>query len=197
MMPSMRYLDSHRHRQGCRALATIVVAGVLAGCSWLCPNPQCPNLPDSDALVPEAKHRVALTALDDKALNTTVCLVRSNDGPACEAAAQPPACDRRSEDEVRAGLRPLFDALRGYRLLSPTAAVKELREKLPKEGQPVVTTAVHDARRARDCTSKQGGACIAVRWNDIWLLLHADETGALTSADAFPSKNLCVADIDH
>jgi hypothetical protein len=191
--------SSRLHGRPNTSLVTLGVfaASMIPACAWFCPDPRCPEPPNSEAFVPEAKHRVTVPALDDAGLDKTVCLVLSDDGPACQAAETPPVCDRRNAEQVRSALRPAFDALRGFKLLSATTAVKEIRDKLPAGGQPLVTTAVRDARRLKDCSSRQGGACVAVRWAEIWLLLHADDAGAISSVDIFPNRPLCTADIDR
>jgi len=166
----------------------------IAGCAA---HPISPNPPNDVAYVWEAKERVTVTALDDRALDLAVCLVQSADGPACEHEAQPPVCDTRPPERVRESLRPVFEKLRDYRLTSPTTAVAELQRRLPSDGNPLVTTAVRDARRQKDCSSKTDGACVAVRWQELWLLLHADDAGALTSVDIFPNRTLCAGDVDQ
>jgi hypothetical protein len=174
------------------AMLACAIALSLSAC---CLHPQCPNAPNSDARVPSAQHRVTVTTLDDAALEQAVCLVQSDDGLACEAAAAPPVCDKRPVAHVREALRPVFAALRGYRFSSPTAAVSELGTRLPAAGHPLVTVAVSDARRRKDCSSTKEGACVAVRWQELWFMLHADATGNVTSVDMFPNQRLCDADI--
>ena len=120
----------------------------LGACSWLCPDPSCPNSPQSEALVPEAKHRITVKTLDDAALTRAVCLVQANDGPACEAGVDPPVCDKRPAGEVRAKLKPAFDVLRDYKFTSATVAAADIPKRLPASW---ATTAVHDARRNKDC----------------------------------------------
>src|SRR6185295_7667732 len=102
--------------------------------------------------------------------STAVCLIQSNDGPACGAQADPPVCDKRPAAEVQARLKPAFDKLRDYTFKSATVAAADLPKQLPPSGAPWVTTAVHDARRGRDCASRDpadggpaGGACVGVR----------------------------------
>jgi hypothetical protein len=176
-----------------RAVAALAVAAA-PGC---CEHPSCPNPPNDVAYVWEAKQRITVTQLDDRAIDLAVCLVQSADGPACEHDAQPPVCDTRPPAAVRASLAPVFEKLRGYKLTSPTTAVVEIAKLLPASGDPLVTTAVRDARRQKDCSSTTDGACVAVRWEELWLLLHADQTGSVTSVDVFPNKNLCMKDVDE
>ncbi len=114
----------------------------------------------------------ALRSALAKALDGTVCLVRSGRADECQEAPDAPSCDRRSAAEVRARYAAVFDSIPKVFLSSAFEMNDKLRPLFPGAtfGIPL-----QDARRGTPCTdwNRADGSCAAMVYQEVWLLFRS------------------------
>jgi hypothetical protein len=120
----------------------------------------------------------------EKAISQAICLIRSGDLPDCSENPQPETiCNDRTNEEVDAAIRPAFEAIVRLKLTSAAMINADIARLIPGAYS---TTQVADARRSFLCREwrNEDGACVAIRVDVIWILLHASPGGD-GSADRF------------
>ncbi len=165
-------------------------SGIIAALAFLaltaCATPQGPKDLTSFAPVPEAARRLTydLTAdpqaVMEEALQQSVCLVLSGKVAECEDAPQTPdICNQRTTEEITTALRPAFEVLPSIKLTSPSRVKQQVTELIPGA---FATDEVYDARRRTLCLMwpSPDGGCLAIRTDNIWILLHAPPVGDRT-----------------
>ncbi len=122
-----------------------------------------------------------LHAVLAKALEGTVCLVRSGRADECQEAPDAPSCDRRSAAEVRARYAAVFDSIpRVILSLAP-----EMNDKLrPLFPGATFGIPLQDARRTTPCTdwNQTDGSCAAMVYQEVWLLFRSRSDSATRPA---------------
>jgi hypothetical protein len=126
------------------------------------------------------------------ALEGTVCLLRSDEPDECaDLDGEPTICSARTETEIRDAVAPAYAAMSDVELASPFTVDSLMRTVLPLT---VWTLEVDDARRTFGCRQwrSEDGACVAVRIDRAWVLLHAPaEGGPIDRLDVFKADSIC------
>jgi hypothetical protein len=175
----------------------LVTVCVLSACS----SAKGPGDSLMGAAVPEQPRRVEYTltadttaAVEDAVAGAT-CLLRSGWQGAPDCRFDPTEalpCNFRTADEIAQRFRPVFDTLLRLRLTSPSVVKPQVTDLLPGA---VATDEVHDARRAALCREwrQADGACLAVRYDALWILLHAPPPGdgAIDRVELFLAEDTC------
>ncbi|MGH9259679.1 MAG: hypothetical protein ACRD08_07255 [Acidimicrobiales bacterium] len=159
------------------------------------------------ATVPEAPRRLMyladtgavadLSTQLAQALEQAVCLLRSERALECrEPDPDVSACNTRPVQEIEAALKPAFDAIPRVRMTSAATINADLRALIPGS---VSTTEVWDARRDHLCREWRSadGACVAVKVDKVWLLLHAQPggDGRVDRLEVFLAERVCADDL--
>ncbi len=126
------------------------------------------------------------------ALQGTVCLLRSDEPEECaDPDGDPTICSARSETEIRDAVAPAYAAMSAVELTSPFTVDSLMRTALPLVEW---TLEVDDARRTFGCRQwgSEDGACIALRIDRAWVLLHApEEGGPIDRLEVFKAEPIC------
>lgn len=190
----------HRASPGAPSRVSVLYALVLALATASCGGARQSPV----SAVPDASARITVdlpvegperAAAFRGALDAGVCLLRTGDAAECHSSVQDRViCNTRDEAAIRTALLPLFDALPAVQLQSPFAAPDELRQALPEGAE--VTMQVLDARRAQPCRDWGAGACAAVRYDDLWLLLGKTDVNrpGVHRIELYPAERVCVGE---
>jgi hypothetical protein len=175
-----------------------LVLAALAGCAR---HPAPVEL----TAVPDAQNRLSyqlpadsasLAGVLRKALEETVCLVRSGSADECREGVAPPSCDPRSTDQLRPLYAAAFDSIPRVVMSTPFAMNDRLRALFPGS-EP--TTAIRDARRASPCKdwTPTDGTCAAVEYRDVMLLFRSPSgvPQRPTTLEVYLAGVACRADI--
>ncbi len=186
-----------RMRRSRLVLLSVTLLAGVAACSRGVKSDQF------EAAVPEAPRRMAyqvdagpapdVAALLARALEQTVCLLRSEQADECEEPdPEPLLCNTRPVAEIRTALKPAFDAIPQMRLTSASSISAELRASVPGG---TATTKVWDARREHLCREWRSadGACVALKVDRVWILLHAPPggDGRVDRIEVFLAQRVC------
>jgi hypothetical protein len=159
-----------------------------------------PKKPVPSAPVPEATRRLEYTlriGADRQsdlraALDGTVCLLRSDEPEECaDPYGEPTICTARTETEIREAFALLYTAIGALELTSPFTIDSVMRAVFPDVKW---TIEVDDARRTYGCRqwASDDGACIALRIDKAWVLLHAPPQGGLVDTlEVFKAETIC------
>ena len=172
----------------------LALAILLAGCAAKGPKDKLweVGVPDSfSRFVYELK--ADPDAEIERAISQAICLIRSGDVLDCKEDPRPETiCNDRTNEEVDAAIRPAFQAITGLKLTSPSAINADIPNLIRGA---IATTQVADARRRFLCREwrNDDGACVAVRVDVIWILLHApkDGDGSVDKFEVFLAERTC------
>lgn len=190
----------HRAPPGAPSRVSVILALVLALATASCSGARQSPV----SAVPDASARITVdlpvegpdrAAAFRSALDDAVCLLRTGDAAECRAGVQDRViCNTRDEAAIRTALLPLFDALPGLAFQSPFSAPNELRDALPDDAD--VTMQVLDARRVQPCRDWGAGACAAVRYDDLWVLLGKTDVNrpGVHRVELYPAERVCVGE---
>lgn len=165
----------------------------------------------SEAPVPEKPGRFTVEVMADtsaavqQAVNGAVCLIRN--GVTKALSCQDDTffilpCNNRTREDVEALFQPVFDKLIRLQLTSASTDLQGISDLIPGA---FATENVSDARRASWCGDweTENGACLAVRFESLWILLHApwhendpddeedDAIGPIDRIELFLAENTC------
>ena len=177
-------------------LAFLALAGCGAGVK---PVDLAAPVPDAsqrlEYTLPTDGEMAAVEAALQLAIEQTVCLLRSERADECEEPdGNPPACTVRGEAEIHEVVAPAFQLVKDLELTSPSTINAQVHAMLP---DVVSTTQVYDARRTHLCREWRtvDGACVAMRVDKIWLLLHAPPAGGpVDRLEVFLAERACDPD---
>lgn len=128
----------------------------------------CSKTPATLVPMPDADNRVeVLTSVagwEARIADLTACVLRVDKAGDCTRTPSPPVCDTRSREEVLKPIQPILDSLPKVRLASSFSMGRDLRALFPSA---TPTSEVKDARRATACMDWSGGACYAIRTDNI------------------------------
>ena len=123
------------------------------------------------------------------------CLLRSGWQGAPDCRLDPTdasPCNFRTAEEIAQKMRPALASLLRLRLISPSVVKPQVSERIPGA---IATDEVHDARRDALCREwrQPDGACLAVRYDALWILLHAPPPGdgAVDRIELFLAEDTC------